>query len=167
MKDVALGDMIWTGGGYERVLLWTHADAGAYTRFLRIGTRNASLALSPGHLLYVNGVLQAAGHVRAGDRVMWMQGQMGGFVETEVVSVKSVWEKGLYNPHTASGELVVDGVRTSCYTLALHSQTAHALLAPLRVLAHAMTFERTGRMVGAAIGRQVEMLGQGGYGCSV
>ena len=42
--------------------------------------------------------------------------------------------RGLYNPHTLHGDVVVDGVLTSTYTGVVHPALAHALLAPLRQL---------------------------------
>jgi hypothetical protein len=38
---------------------------------------------------------------------------------------------GKFAPHAASGELVVSGLRVSCYTTALHPAAAHAVVAAL------------------------------------
>jgi hypothetical protein len=41
---------------------------------------------------------------------------------------------GLYNPHTLTGQIVVDGVLASCYTRAVHPAIARLLLSPLAML---------------------------------
>lgn len=52
-----------------------------------------------------------------------------------VESVRTdVTEKGLYNVHTQDGTVVVDGVRVSCYTEAVHHVKAHGLLAVFRAM---------------------------------
>lgn len=42
--------------------------------------------------------------------------------------------RGLYNPHTISGTIVVDGIVASCYTTFMNPLLAHSLLAPLRLI---------------------------------
>lgn len=54
-----------------------------------------------------------------------------------LVAVAAVRDVGLYNPHTASGVVVVDGVIVSCYTAAVRAAAAHALLAPVRAAVRA------------------------------
>lgn len=49
-----------------------------------------------------------------------------------VTHVSDVWDQGLYNPHTTSGSLLVNGVAVSCYTSAVPFRMAHALLTPVR-----------------------------------
>lgn len=49
-----------------------------------------------------------------------------------VMHVSDVWDQGLYNPHTTSGSLLVNGVAVSCYTSAVPFRMAHALLTPVR-----------------------------------
>lgn len=53
---------------------------------------------------------------------------------TTVVRVGRTWARGLYNPQTTDGSIVVDGVVVSTYTEAVAPRTAHALLAPLRAM---------------------------------
>lgn len=54
-----------------------------------------------------------------------------------VVKKEQVFDRGLYNPHTASGDIVVDGFLSSCYTTAIDNvgHVAHGLLTPIRALA--------------------------------
>ena len=42
--------------------------------------------------------------------------------------------KGLYNPLTLAGDIVVDGILASTYTKAVTPKMAHAALAPLRMM---------------------------------
>ena len=44
-----------------------------------------------------------------------------------------VTDVGLFNPQTKHGDIVVDGVRVSTYTHAVHRNMAHAMLAPFRL----------------------------------
>jgi hypothetical protein len=80
-----------------------------------------------GHYLYVNGELQTAGSVKVGDMLTLANGD-----KSAVTEVSSQWAPGLYNPHTLTGDIVVDGILTSTYTDAVSPTLAHALLAPLR-----------------------------------
>ncbi len=52
-----------------------------------------------------------------------------------MLAVDTVWERGLYNPQTAAGDIVVDGFVASTYTTFASPRAAHALLAPLRLAA--------------------------------
>ena len=54
-----------------------------------------------------------------------------------VTAVTVEWADGLYNPHTMTGDIVVDGVLTSTYTDAVAPSLAHALLWPVRMLSDA------------------------------
>lgn len=49
-----------------------------------------------------------------------------------VNAVRTVVDIGLFNPHTDSGTIVVDGVVATTWTTAIDSMMAHALLTPIR-----------------------------------
>jgi Hint module len=83
------------------------------------------LRVTSGHFLYVNGDLAAAGNIVVGDTVAL--GRRGLDVITHV---STVWSRGLYNPQTIHGDVVVDGVCASTYTTAVSPAFAHAVLAP-------------------------------------
>lgn len=139
VTKLAIGDRVLSGRGeFSEVLAFTHADPVTWTRFVRIEANGGQvLSLTTSHFLPVNGLISPARDVRAGDVVATMVMENGYWMvrEDQVVSVKLHMERGLYNPQTANGDIVVDGVVASCYTDAFDPLAAHALLAPLRFLA--------------------------------
>jgi len=154
------------------LMAWTHHDAAAVTRFAVIvyelpardgGCANQTAALlspaptartlraSLGHYLYTAaGDLVPAGAVAVGDTLAAADGS-----PARVTSVTTALDVGLYNPHPAAGELIVDGLRVSAYTTAVPPALAQAALAPVRAAAAAGVVDPLGR-VGhalAAVGR--------------
>lgn len=115
---------------YSAVLGFSHRlhDI-VYNHFVTIiADDGTSVTLTPGHYTYAP-TLRRAREVRVGDR---LEGPNG---ERRVVDVLyDVKGKGLFNPHTESGTIVVDGLVQSCYTESVKVAKAHALLAPVRAL---------------------------------
>lgn len=79
--------------------------------------------------MYVNDRLATASTVRAGDRLRDANGY-----DILVTDVDTVIERGLYAPTSLIANLVVDGVRVSSYTAAVHPTFAHLLLSPVRLV---------------------------------
>jgi hypothetical protein len=128
MDKVQVGDKVLVGeGSYSEVYFFTTAMKETTTSFVEITAGDNKLALTKGHYLYVNGELTKAGRVIVGDVVTLADGS-----SAKVSAVGSKWGPGLYNPHTMDGDIVVDGVKTSTYTEAVHPTLAHALLFPVR-----------------------------------
>lgn len=65
--------------------------------------------------------------VKVGDELL--RGDGG---RSEVILIKIVKKRGLINPHTLDGGIVVNGFVTSCFTADVRVSTALALLSPLR-----------------------------------
>ncbi|OSX69691.1 hypothetical protein BU14_1265s0001 [Porphyra umbilicalis] len=134
MADVAVGDALHVGhGAHSDVYAWSHKLVDRAAEFVAITTTageaaSSPLLLSPSHYLYVGGALAAASSVRPGDALT-----DGAGAPLTVASVSVVTRTGVFAPHTLHGDLVVNGVRVSTYTRAVHPAVAHALLAPLRV----------------------------------
>eukprot|EP00168_Porphyra_purpurea_P016608 TRINITY_DN5432_c0_g1_i2.p1 TRINITY_DN5432_c0_g1~~TRINITY_DN5432_c0_g1_i2.p1 ORF type:complete len:136 (-),score=39.00 TRINITY_DN5432_c0_g1_i2:644-1051(-) len=104
--------------------------------------RAARCAHPPGHYLYTPaGTLLPAGAVTVGDTLA-----AAGGGAARVVAVSTALDRGLYNPHPASGELIVDGLRVSAYTTAVPPAIAHAALAPVRLAAAAGVADPLGRL---------------------
>ena len=91
-------------------------------------TGDTALVLTEGHYVYANGALVAAGKVQVGDTVV----TEGGATAVVAAVTRGVKGKGLYNPNTVHGDIVVEGVVVSTYTTSLSPAVAHALLWPLR-----------------------------------
>lgn len=136
MDEVSVGDVVRDGYGYSKILMLTHADAEAESEFIQVATEDAVIVLSAGHYLPVNGSLQTAGGVKKGDEIRVCEREK--CVERKVGRVEKIREKGLYNPQTGSGRVLVfwrgEGVVTSCYTQSVRVVVASLLLAPLRFL---------------------------------
>lgn len=135
MEDLRVGDRVRvSGGGFSDVYFFSHKDANAAASFVRIATEAASLSLTPGHLLRVNGKLAPADTVRVGDELDVAPAGRPRAGRAVVVKVDAHQGRGLYNPHTVHGDVVVDGVVTSCLTTALPEAVATALLAPFKAV---------------------------------
>lgn len=115
-------------GAHSAVIGWSHKVGGVQSEFVAVTHSAGKLVLSPGHYVYVGGVAVTARSVRAGDVLTLGDGGVASVAEVgrEVAT-------GLYNAHTAHGDVVVDGVVVSTYTDAVHPVVAHALLAPVRL----------------------------------
>ena len=101
-------------------------------RFVRISLNNGNtLELSHAHYLYVNDEsnIVPAHLVRAGDFLMGNLGE-----RILVMSKRDITKQGLFNPHTVSGDIIVNGIKTTTYTEAVQFSAAHSLLAPIRAL---------------------------------
>ncbi len=132
MDQVQLGDVLANAGRRKAspVYMFTHRDHDVYASFVRVHFGvHRTLTASSGHFVYANGALKAMGDVTVGDSLHADNGAV-----LRVRRVDEVWERGLYNPHTISGELVVNGVRVSAYTRAVKPAAAHSMLAVLRAL---------------------------------
>jgi hypothetical protein len=130
MDELLAGDRVHVGRGqFSEVFMFTHKTADVYSEFVIVDTAatGSRLRLSPGHYMYVNGGLAAAKTVAVGDSVELGDGSMD-----TVAAVSSAVLKGLYNPQTLQGDIVVDNVRASTYTTAVEPMFAHAILTPLR-----------------------------------
>lgn len=131
IEELRTGDEVYSGSSQAsktRVIAWTHEDAHVWSTFIRAShDGGASLTLSPGHLLRVRGALRPAFELRKGDVLQGADGKPR--VLTDVSTVRL---RGLYNPQTIDGSIVVDDIVVSTYTTAVPAGAAHALLAPVR-----------------------------------
>lgn len=136
MSLLRIGDRVKVAHSdeFSAVYFFSHNHASKQSEFVRIKTSvdKATLTVSPGHLLYVNGALKEASMVREGDRLSVSH-------ETRSATVTEVWRVqgvGLHNPHTVHGDIVVNGVVASTRTSAVHGVVANVLLAPFKVAFH-------------------------------
>lgn len=131
MGALKTGDMVLVGDGtYSEVFMFSHRYPKGTNEFIQLHTQMGTyLVLSTGHYLYVNGTLATAGSVMVGDCL-----ETGTGAVDCVDAVALVTQEGLFNPHTLDGDIVVNGIRTSSYTDAVHPKFAHSILAPMRAL---------------------------------
>lgn len=138
MFELVPGNRVLAGDGeYSEIFAFTHSDPHAQAQFISLTTSGGlSLTLTPGHILPVNGVLKRAEEARLGDMVTAIVSKNHLWTSRNVTieNIQERYDNGLYNPQTARGDIVVDGVLASCYTDAVEPVVAHALLTPLRSL---------------------------------
>lgn len=130
MDALQVGDKVLVGPNtYSEVFLFSHAYRDALTTFVRLQTASGTLQISAKHYLYVNGLVATADSVKVGDLL-----ETGHAQPAAVTGISTGHATGLYNPHTLHGDIVVNSVRTTTYTDAIHPVLAHAMLAPLRAM---------------------------------
>lgn len=134
MDALEIGDYVRSSdcasckSGYSRVYAFSHQDGSARAEFISLRLSNdETLSLTGGHFLYCNGKLVAARGVKIGDEIVTQDGQ-----HSNIVSIERTVKHGLYNPHTLSGNIFVNGLLTSTFTETVDPVIASALMAPLR-----------------------------------
>lgn len=131
MRDLDAGHHVHVSerGIVSPVYLFSHRLHHGLHEFVRLTAESGhSISLSPAHYLYANDQLTAASAVRIGDVLRTVDGP------SRVTRVDMVHDVGLVAPHTMHGDIVVDGVVVSSYTMAVHPRVAEILLAPLRAV---------------------------------
>ncbi len=131
MAELRIGDQVEVGAGeYSAVYMFTHREESKMHEFVELETeRGARLRLTAGHFVYADGALKRADEVRVGEHVADRNSN-----PSRVVSIGMVVDKGLYNPQTLHGDIVVEGVVASTYTRTFDKPVAHAMLAPMRAV---------------------------------
>ena len=139
MQDLKIGDEVRVGPGkkFSRVFAFSHADFDVFRSFVSITTASGySVTISGGHLVPVDhGELIRADNIKVGSTVTTLNSSFD-----TVTAITAVKARGLFNPHTLSGTIFVDGVLTSCYTAAVAPSVATALLSPIRSVANLLHF---------------------------
>lgn len=138
MKEVQVGDHVQVGvDKYDAVLMMTHADANMDSDMVIISTQHARIAASSGHLIYANGVTIFTKNTREGDMIPVLVGE--DLMNETVLSVETKCMKGLFNPQTESGNILVGYEKASlvlgtAYTSTVPLSVAHSLLSPVRTV---------------------------------
>jgi len=133
MNKLAIGDKVLVAPNlYSDIYMFSHQYDSTVNEFYTIRTNSSVISLTGEHYLYANSNLVIAQEVKEGDVLIDENG-----IASVVQSIIRETKKGLYNPHTLHGDIVVDGIITSTYTQAVKPSVAHALLAPVRMLYNA------------------------------
>lgn len=130
MDSLQIGHRVQTGPSrYSTIFSWTHRSPQIEAEFVRLLTSLPSpLVLTPSHYVYNgNGRLVLARSIKIGDSLLGGDGS-----NLTVHSIDYVRMKGLYNPQTMDGDIVVSDVLVSTYTQAVKPTAAHAFLVPVR-----------------------------------
>lgn len=131
INSLAIGDRVRVAPNeFSTVFMFTHKTADVESNFVHISTDSGrAVALTTGHYVHTSVGLKAAAFVGKGDRLILSTG-----LQTVVTNIGTVRTKGLFNPQTVHGDIVVDGLIASTYTTHFHPVLAHASLHPLRWL---------------------------------
>jgi len=147
MKELEVGDRVRVGANeFSEVVVWSHKDPDVlYSNFVELDIENGrrSLRLTASHMVYSSGELKPAGLVQVGEYM-----EDADFGTSQVTGVrKNLTLKGLMNPHTLHGNIVVDGIVVSTYTSAISANVAHALLAVERFGRHTFKISFLGSLL--------------------
>lgn len=125
MADVKVGDRVQVAANtFSEVFAFTHRTSNILSDFVTfVFPSGATLSVTPGHYVYVDGELVAASTVRPGATFYTGSGRK---VVVEQVKVSTL--RGLYNPQTLHGDIVVNDIVVSTYTTALEPSLAHGVL---------------------------------------
>jgi len=130
MDQVKIGDKVRVGPNeFSEVYFFSTQLSEVNAKFTKIVADVTDIVLTANHYLYVNGGMSPAGSVQVGDVIVLANG-----TKASVTEVSGFWAPGLYNAHTLHGDIIVNGVKASTYTTAVHPTLAHALLSPLRTM---------------------------------
>jgi len=149
MADLKFGDKVRVAAGdvpaaFSPVFWFTRRLPTEPCAYVRLGLADGgALVASAGHYVYAGERLVAAAAVAIGDTLQ-VVAPGGGWTAVTVPSVSRVDAAGLYNRQTLHGDVIVDGVRASTFTVAVAPAGASKLLTPLRAV-----YRSTGRSVGA------------------
>lgn len=149
IEELQIGDNVAIGRGvFSQVFGFSHYDATSVSTFVVAETASGhSLRATPGHYVYVNGQIKPMRGIKKGDTLTLDDGS-----STVVVQVNLKRLRGLYNPQTAHGDIVVDGVLATTFTTAVLPVFAHAALAPVRASFRLGLFGVFGRHVDCIAG---------------
>ena len=110
IDEVTVGTRIRTQAGFEPVTALMHAEHGKPANFFRFHTANASMAISQGHYLYVDGVEREPASVQVGE--MLTTSCCG---EQAVEKIEKTTEEGKFHLTTDSTSYYANGVLASTY----------------------------------------------------
>lgn len=116
IKDLVMGDMVLSNekGTYSKYYSKGHYNEKSLTEFVRIHNElnTKPLELTPGHMLYLAlDKLPVPAHaVKVGDVLRTADGP------SKVTAIRKISRKGLANPVTLSGSIVVDGIVSSVHS---------------------------------------------------
>lgn len=119
MKELRLGDEVLTEGeAYETIYSFGHFSPDAEAEYVQLSTGSHLLELSKDHMVFIEGKRAIpASSVNVGDNIETSSGY-------EVIkSIEKVVRQGAYAPFTASGTMVVNGVKASTFIAFQETET--------------------------------------------
>jgi hypothetical protein len=120
MKDIKLGDKVLVEGGkYEPVYSFGHYAQDVEAQYVKLVSSTNSLEISKDHMVFVEGGRSIpASHVKVGDKLELADGNT-----VVVKEIGAVQRQGAYAPFTASGTVIVNGIKASSFVAFQDSET--------------------------------------------
>mmetsp|Transcript_5114 Transcript_5114/g.15596 ORF Transcript_5114/g.15596 Transcript_5114/m.15596 type:complete len:351 (+) Transcript_5114:1362-2414(+) len=109
MDTIRPGVIVLTPSGPQPVIGFLHAEEDGLFAYVRLDTRDGSLAISKEHWLFANGKESSPARIARGDYIHSPAG------EVAVESVRKTVEVGAFHPLVAGGAYFADGVLVSDY----------------------------------------------------
>ncbi|CAN8071877.1 unnamed protein product [Agarophyton chilense] len=131
VEDLRVGNRVMVADGIlSPVIDFSHAEKAIVFPFSQFITEGGkSLTVTSSHYIYTQRGLLPARDVSASDFLTLSNGTLA------LVTAKiQIFDRGLFNPHTSHGDIIIDGFKVSSYTSAIEPRIAHALMAPIRLL---------------------------------
>lgn len=117
-------------GGFSPVFFWSHSDPNALTKYYEFTTsRGTTLEASSRHLVFTESGAMEARYVTKGNKLV--DGITGELLQVE--DIASSTKRGLYNPHTLDGNIVVNGYLASTFTGSVPMRLAKVALLPEKI----------------------------------
>jgi hypothetical protein len=119
---------------FDEIYMFGHKDAAPLSTFVQLATAGGALRLTPDHHVFVTRagarLELPASAAQVGDLVHVVGAD--GAAKLQAVVAKSLTAgRGLFNPYTLSGSIVVDGVAASCHSSSFLDGAFEALNIPL------------------------------------
>lgn len=130
MDDLQVGDKVVSNeaGQYSDIFMFSHQDRYIFSTFIVLQTSGKKeIMLSRGHYIFIDGVARAAKEAVVGQTVTTSSG-----TQEAISNVTFRRGRGLYNPQTINGTIVVNDILVTTWTTAVAPVTASALLSPVR-----------------------------------
>lgn len=144
MSKVEVGDQVLTGNGeYQTIYSIDHRHQTKLTEFVQIYYADGEppLEMTPHHMVFLQEKPYPvpARHIRIGDKLRFLQQcydcGSSSLRCLDVVRVSSIVRRGLYNPLTSDGTIVVNGgIVASTYSALIGDQTSWIKIAGYNVM---------------------------------
>lgn len=121
MKDIKLGDkvLVDSNGKYEPVYSFAHRVEQGFEEFYQLVAHSTTLELTEEHMVFIEGGHSVpASMIKIGDKLELDTGEFD-----TVKAIHTVSRQGVYAPFTASGAVIVNGVKASTFISFQGSET--------------------------------------------
>ncbi|KAI3385916.1 hypothetical protein SNEBB_005785 [Seison nebaliae] len=136
IDELKINDHVYSPstGGSTRIIGWLHYEKNIeQVDYIQLMTVNHTILLSPKHLIATKKISNGNYEYQAANELVENRDRIIGNEIDEVIEIKKlVKETGAFAPLTESGDLMVDGIIVSCYSLVYSHKLAHMALAPAR-----------------------------------